>query len=103
MKGFALFLGWALVGLVASYALLYLFTPFGLTIAVVCVAIGSLLTTIGRRAWPEALGMAAGAGTFCWVIATSAANPLAWVTIGAALIVGALVAYAVIVRGHVAT
>ena len=95
IKSFALFAGWAFVGLVLSYGLLYLFTPFGLLIVGACAGLASLLGTLSTRAWPEVIGLVAGAGGFCCVVAASAASPLAWATIGVALIAGALVAYAV--------
>ena len=97
-KGFALFACWALLGSVLSYGLLYAFTPFGLLIVGSCAALASLLGTIGTRGgWPEALGLAAGAGGFCCVVA-SAASSFAWGAIGAALITGAVAAYVVIAR-----
>jgi hypothetical protein len=68
-----LFLGWAVLGMVASYGALYAFSPFGIAILGICALV----------AWPlpkdiEAIGAGAGPGLFCWLVAASADEPAAW-------------------------
>jgi hypothetical protein len=89
----ALFLAWALIGAVGSYGLLYLFSPLGLAIVAACAAAGWALPAAGGHRLPEALGLAAGPGLFCLVVAYSAADPVGWVAAGAAIIGAATAVY----------
>ena len=93
-----LFTAWAVVGMVASYGALYAFSPFGLAILAVCALI----------AWAlpkdlELIGAAAGPGLFCWLVAWSAEEPVAWFGVGAAIVLATLCAYAIAGRARCAS
>jgi hypothetical protein len=89
-----LFAAWALVGAVASYGLLYVFTPFGLTILGACLFAGLALPEAGGRRWPECLGLAAGPGVLLLYVASVAHEPDAGTAAaGAAIVAVASVAY----------
>lgn len=92
VKRVILFAVWGVVGLVLSYTVLYAFSPLGLSIIAPAVA----ALAVGRRgkAWsPETLGLLAGAGTFCLVVAAGAEAPSVWVALGVSLVGGALLVY----------
>ncbi len=90
-----LFMAWAVLGMVASYGAIYAFSGFGLAILAVCALV----------AWSlpkglEAIGAAAGPGLFCWLVAWSAEEPVAWLAVGAAIVAAAFTAYAVTGRAR---
>ena len=87
-----LFAAWALIGAVASYGLLYVFTPYGLTILGACLFAGLALPEAGGRRWPECLGLAAGPGVFLLYVASVNADPAAAAG-GAAIVAAATIAY----------
>ena len=89
----ALLCVWALIGLVLSYGLLYLFTPLGIVIVGACLLVAWALPVARASRWPEALGLFAGPGLFCFVIALSAEDPGGWSIAGAAIVGLALLAY----------
>lgn len=87
VKRLILFFVWGFLGMVLSYGLLYLFTPFGMTIIAFVAVAGLLAPRIDGSRWPEALGLAAGPGAFCVLIAsTSDVNAIAYSAVGAAII-----------------
>ena len=89
-----LFAAWALVGAVASYGLLYLFTPYGLMILGACLFAGLALPEAGGRRWPECLGLAAGPGVLLLYAASLTHDPdAAGAAAGAAIVAVASVAY----------
>ena len=94
---------WALLGAVLSYGALYVFTPFGLAIVVPTLLVASLLPSIGGSRLPEALGLLAGPGLFCLLVASSGADdPGAWAGAGVALVGAALLAYLLVGRARCA-
>jgi hypothetical protein len=89
-----LFAAWAVVGAVASYGLLYAFSPYGLAILGVCFVVGVALRTAGGGRGPEILGLLAGPGVFCFVVAASGVDaPVAWAVAGTLIVSAALAAY----------
>ena len=96
-KRAALFTAWALVGVVLSFGVLYAFTPFLLVIVATLFVARDLPPIDGTRR-PEALGLIAGPGMFCFVVAASAADPGGWVAAGLGIVGLALLAYAVVGR-----
>jgi hypothetical protein len=88
-----LFAAWALIGMVASYGVLYAFTPYGLAILAACAAGAWLLRLLSGSRAPETLGLLAGPGLFCWLVAYSADDPAAWTAAGAAIVAAASAAY----------
>jgi hypothetical protein len=94
VKRGALFVGWALVGLVLSYGALYAFTPFGLLIIAACLLVARLLPAVRGSRWPEVLGLMAGPGLFCFVVARNAGDPGGWAAAGVAIVGVAMFAYA---------
>ena len=86
---------WAVLGMVASYGAIYAFSPFGLAILAVCALVARPLPK-----GLEAIGVAAGPGLFCWLVAWSAEEPVAWLAVGAAIVAAAVGAYAVTGRAR---
>ena len=78
----ALFAAWAAVGVPLTYGSLYAFTPFGLAIIAPCLLAALALPAAGGSRWPEALGLPAGAGAFCLLMAASAAAVEALPSVG---------------------
>jgi hypothetical protein len=93
VKRGTLFAVWVLLGAILSYGALYAFTPFGLAIIGACLAASMAVPSVGRSRWPEGLGLLAGPGLFCFVVAASVDQPLPFLGAGAALIAAALIAY----------
>ena len=87
-----LFTAWAVVGTVASYGLLYAFSVFGLAILGVCLLVGLALPKAGGSRRPEILGLLAGPGVFCFVVAASGVDDAAWWSVAGTLIVCAALA-----------
>ena len=99
-----LFVAWAVVGFIASFALLYGFTPIGpLFLALGLLAFRYMPTVSGSRL-PEAFGALAGFGAFWLFIATSVeGDGLPFVAIGALSVVVAALAYVMDGRARCAT
>jgi hypothetical protein len=89
-----LFTSWALLGGAATYAALYLFTPFGMAILASCLLVAWLLSALSRDHSPEAWGLLAGPGLFGVLVSASADDPRVWIASSAALIGAALFAFA---------
>lgn len=98
----ALFTVWAFLGAVFTYGALYAFTPYGLAILSIGLLIAWWLPGHGLRRSPEAWGLLAGPGIFCFVVAGNAEAPEQWAAVGAAFIAVALVAFAVSGRARCA-
>lgn len=96
MKRGLLFILWAVLGAVLSYGALYLFTPFGLLIVAAVLAFSIAAPRVDGSRWPEALGVIAGPGLFCFLVAASAEEPAPWLVAGAVFVSGALGAYAIV-------
>jgi hypothetical protein len=94
----AAFLVWAIIGTVLSYGLLYAFSPYGVVIIAICAIAGMGASRIGGRRWPEILGIAAGPGAFCLVVAASAQGPVPFILVGLGFIGSAMGAYALAMR-----
>lgn len=94
----ALFAAWAFVGLVLSYGALYAFTPFGLLIIGACLFAARGFPTVRKTRWPEVLGLLAGPGLFCLLVASSADDQGGWVAAGVAIVGVALLIYALVGR-----
>ena len=96
-----LFVAWAVVGTVASYGLLYAFSGFGLAILGVCLLVALALPKPGGSRKPEILGLLAGPGGFCLVVAASGVDdPAVWAAVGALILCAALATYMVVGRAR---
>ena len=71
IRSFALFLVWTVVGFIASFALLYGFTPAGPVIVLVVWLAYNYLPRISGERMPEAAGALGGFGLFWLFIATT--------------------------------
>jgi hypothetical protein len=69
-RSVALFVGWAAIGFVASWLILYGFTPFGPLIVLVAWVGYLLMPRIADRRVPEGYGALAGVGGFWLIIAS---------------------------------
>jgi hypothetical protein len=96
-KQAALFAAWAAVGLVLSYGLIYAFTPLGLLVITAAVVVATMLPTVRTHRWPEVLGLIAGPGLFCGIIAL-ANHSLAWAFGGAVMLGAALIGWLLAAR-----
>jgi hypothetical protein len=76
--------------------------PFGLAIIGTCLAAAAAVLTVGGSRWPELLGLVAGPGVLCLLVAANAADPLPWVAVGGAFLFGTLVSYAAVGRARYA-
>ena len=94
----ASFAAWALIGATLSYGALYAFSPFGLVIIAVALVVAFALPALNGRRWPEALGVLAGPGVFCLIVAAGATNPAGWAVAGAAIVAAAAAVYALVRR-----
>ena len=92
----ALFVCWALVGAVASYGLLYAFSPFGLMILIPCLLVGLALP---RRF--ESLGLIAGPGLLL-MLAGQYGEPVL-LAVGATLVLASLAAFTAVGRARCVT
>ena len=98
-----LFVAWAVIGTVASYGLLYAFSVFGLAILGVCLLAGLALPKASGSRRPEILGLLAGPGGFCFVVAASGVDdPIAWAAAGTLIVCAALATYTVVGRARCA-
>jgi heme exporter protein D len=93
VKRALLFAAWAGIGCVGTYALLYVFSAYGLVLMAVTVAVALLLP---RHA--ETLGAIAGPGLFFLLVASYADDPAPWAVAGCALLAVAGYAYAARIR-----
>jgi hypothetical protein len=95
------FVGWAIVGMFASYGALYAFTPYGLAILGLCFLVGKGIHRAGRGSDLELIGFAAGPGLFCLLVASSADDgAAAWTLAGASIVAAAALTYLVIGRAR---
>jgi hypothetical protein len=97
VKRGALFTAWAFVGVVLSFGALYAFTPF-LLVIVATLFVARELPAVGGSRLPEALGLIAGPGVFCFVVAAAADDPGGWFAAGVAIVGHALLAYTLVGR-----
>jgi hypothetical protein len=98
-----LFVAWAVVGTVASYGLVYAFSVFGLAILGVCLLVGLAIPKAGGGRTPEILGLLAGPGGFCFVVAVSGVDdPAAWAVAGTVIVCAALATYMLVGRARCA-
>jgi hypothetical protein len=98
-----LFAAWAVVGTVASYGLPYAFSPFGLAILGVSLLVALALPQAAHSRMPEILGLLAGPGVFCFVVAVSGVDdPAPWAVAGTLIVSAALVAYTLTGRARCA-
>lgn len=103
VKRVVLFLGWAVVGMFGTYGLLYAFTPYGLVILGLCLGVAFALRAAGRGEQLDVLGLIAGPGLFCLLVASSAEEAVAtWVTAGGAIVGVAIATYIVVGRARCA-
>ena len=93
-RSVALFLAWAVVGFVGSFAVLYGFTPVGPLILLVIWLGYRFLPRIDGQRTPEALGALAGFGAFWLFVASTvddASTPFALA--GAVALTAAIASY----------
>jgi hypothetical protein len=95
------FVSWIAIGTVLSYGLLYALTPYGAAIIAICFVAGVGVSRIGRR-WPEGVGLAAGPGVFCLVVAANAQDPAPWTLAGACLVATSCAVYVLTMGGRCA-
>jgi hypothetical protein len=101
MRSFALFLAWLVVGFVASFALLYGFTPAGPVILLIVWLGYRFLPRIGGSRRPEAFGALAGFGAFWVLVATTVDDEAtSFATVGLVAVVGAILSYLVVGRNR---
>ena len=94
---------WALVGTAASYAALYAFTPYGVSILLACLGVALVLPAAGGDRMPEALGLFAGPGLFAILIAKNSDFESAyWYAAGAVIVGAVLAAYVLVGRARCA-
>lgn len=95
-RSVALFLAWGVTGFVASFALLYGFTPVGPVILLVAWLAYRYLPRISKRRSPEAFGALAGFGAFWLFVATTLdAHGSLFALAGAIAVSAAIVGYLV--------
>jgi hypothetical protein len=70
-RSFVLFLDWAIVGFIGSFALLYGFTPVGPIIVLLVWLASRYLPRISGERLPEAAGALGGFGAFWLFVATT--------------------------------
>lgn len=90
-----LFVAWAVVGFIASFALLYGFTPIGPLFLALGLLAFRYMPTVSDSRRPEAFGALAGFGSFWLFIATSVDAELPFVAVGALTMAVAALAYVV--------
>ena len=94
---------WALIGTAASYAALYAFTPYGVSILLACLGVALVLPAAGGDRMPEALGLFAGPGLFAILIAKNSDLESAyWYAAGAVIVGAVLAAYVLVGRARCA-
>ncbi len=76
------FLLWCVMGALLSYGAIYLITPFGLALIAVLLGAASVLKSLGGATWPETLGLFAGPGLFCLLLASAAEDPSTLILVG---------------------
>jgi len=100
-RSFALFLAWAVLGFVASFALLYGFTLAGPVIVLAAWLGYRFLPRIGGSRSPEAFGALAGFGAFWLFVAASVDDQgTLLATVGLAAVVAAILSYLVVGRNR---
>lgn len=92
IRSAALFLIWAVVGFIASFALLYGFTPVGPVIVLVVWLAYRYLPRISGTRFPEAIGTLGGFGAFLLLLATAVDGDSSPFAIVGALAVAASIA-----------
>jgi len=93
-RGSVLFTAWLTVGFVASWLVLYAFTPAGPLIVLVVWLAYRFLPRVARTRLPEAFGALGGFGLFCLVLANSIdGDPGPLPTLGVTAIVLSIVLY----------
>ena len=96
-----LFLGWTLVGFIASFALLYGFTPAGPVIVVVVWLSYRYLPTISGSRRPEVYGGVAGLGVFWLFVSTTVdGDPLPFAVVGALAVMSSILCYIAAARAR---
>ena len=94
----AFFFGvWALLGAVLSYALLYVFTPLGLSLLASVAIVGLWIHVVQDAARTELIGLAAGPGIFFIVVAASIDSPSLF-AVGAVLVLAVSAVYLSLIR-----
>ena len=92
----ALYLAWGVVGFIASFALLYGFTPAGPVIVLVAWLAYRYLPRLSASRLPEAFGVLAGFGAFWLVVATTVdGDPAPFVLVGTLTVGASMLAYLV--------
>lgn len=101
LRSLALFLAWAAVGFVASFALLYGFTPVGpLIVLIVLLAYGFLPRIAGSRL-PEAFGAVTGFGAFWIFVSATVDSEAGWfAAIGLVAVSASVLSYLVAGRNR---
>jgi hypothetical protein len=101
VRSLALYLAWVVVGFIASFALLYGFTPVGPAIFLVVWLGYRFLPRVGGRRRPEAYGALAGFGMFWLLIGSTADTDAALFTaVGSMAVVAATLSYLVVGRSR---
>lgn len=98
-RSFALFMTWAVVGFVASFGLLYGFTPAGPVILLIVWLSYRFLPRLGGNRDPEAFGALAGFGAFWILVATTVdGDAVLFATVGLCAVLAAIASYLVVGR-----
>ena len=93
---------WAGVGFVGTYAALYAFTPYGLVMFLLLALIADVLPAADGRRLPEAVGLLAGPGFFCMLVASQSDEPAGWWLAGPVIVAAALATYVGVGRARCA-
>jgi hypothetical protein len=93
------FVVWGFLGMALSYASVYALTPYGLALILFVSISALLLVTIWDSAWPDSIGLAAGPGAFCLLLAANSdVNQAAFGAAGVAIISAASAWYVLVMR-----
>jgi hypothetical protein len=103
IRRLALFGSWAVVGMALTYASLYVFTPYGLALIVMVAIAAMLLVLIWDSGWPDSIGLAAGPGGFCLLLAANSdVNAAVFATLGVSIISTVAATYVLLMRARCA-